>query len=61
MSAVELRGIERESVTRWLDERGVPAPVEFSLVSGGRSNLTYRVTGADGRVRALRRPPTGEC
>ncbi|SFS66055.1 phosphotransferase family protein [Saccharopolyspora flava] len=56
---MELQGIEREAVTRWLDRHGVPAPVEFSLVSGGRSNLTYRVTGADGRVRALRRPPTG--
>jgi aminoglycoside phosphotransferase (APT) family kinase protein len=59
VSAVELPGIEHDAVTRWLAERGVPAPVEFSLVSGGRSNLTYRVTGADGVVRALRRPPTG--
>lgn len=59
MSAVELPGIEHDAVTRWLAERGVPTPVEFSLVSGGRSNLTYRVTGADGVVRALRRPPTG--
>ncbi|WP_279580677.1 phosphotransferase family protein [Fodinicola feengrottensis] len=28
-------------------------------MSGGRSNLTYRVTDAVGVVRALRRPPTG--
>lgn len=56
---MELPGIERSSVSRWLAERGVPTPVEFSLVSGGRSNLTYRVSDADGVVRALRRPPTG--
>ncbi|TWF93942.1 aminoglycoside phosphotransferase (APT) family kinase protein [Saccharopolyspora dendranthemae] len=56
---MELPGIELSSVSRWLAERGVPTPVEFSLVSGGRSNLTYRVSDADGVVRALRRPPTG--
>ena len=56
---MELPGIERSSVSRWLAERGVPTPVEFSLVSGGRSNLTYRVSDAGGVVRALRRPPTG--
>jgi aminoglycoside phosphotransferase (APT) family kinase protein len=33
--------------------------VEFELVSGGRSNLTYRLTDAGGAVYALRRPPLG--
>jgi transposase len=33
--------------------------VEFGLVSGGRSNLTYRLTDAAGVIYALRRPPTG--
>ncbi|MHB1710311.1 MAG: phosphotransferase family protein [Acidimicrobiales bacterium] len=29
------------------------------LIAGGRSNLTYRLTAADGRTWVLRRPPTG--
>ncbi|MQA13247.1 MAG: phosphotransferase [Pseudonocardiaceae bacterium] len=63
MSAAEVRlpGIEPAGVTPWLVEHvdGLRAPVTFSLVSGGRSNLTYRVTDAAGVARALRRPPTG--
>lgn len=35
------------------------APFEYELIVGGRSNLTFRVTGADGRRFVLRRPPTG--
>lgn len=35
----------------------VEAPFTFSLVAGGRSNLTYRVDDANGRAMALRRPP----
>jgi aminoglycoside phosphotransferase (APT) family kinase protein len=54
-------GIDAEAVTRWLAAHvdGLEPPVEFSLISGGRSNLTYRLTDAAGTVRALRRPPTG--
>ena len=33
--------------------------MRFELISGGRSNLTYRLTDAAGTVYALRRPPTG--
>jgi len=56
-----LPGIEAERVGRWLAENvdGLTGPVEFGLVSGGRSNLTYRVTDAAGTAYALRRPPTG--
>jgi aminoglycoside phosphotransferase (APT) family kinase protein len=48
-------------VERWLAGHvdGLAVPVEFGLVSGGRSNLTYRVTDAAGTAYALRRPPTG--
>jgi aminoglycoside phosphotransferase (APT) family kinase protein len=54
-------GIDRERVTGWLAGHvgGLAAPVEFELISGGRSNLTYRLTDAAGAVYALRRPPTG--
>ena len=32
-------------------------PLTFTLIAGGRSNLTYRVEDAAGRTWALRRPP----
>ncbi|MBS1847699.1 MAG: phosphotransferase family protein [Actinobacteria bacterium] len=34
-------------------------PLEFSLISGGRSNLTFDVTDAAGGHWVLRRPPLG--
>src|SRR5438552_4241120 len=56
-----LPGIEAERVGHWLAEHvdDLAGPVEFGLVSGGRSNLTYRLTDAAGATYALRRPPTG--
>ena len=55
------RGIDREPVTRWLVEHidGAIAPFRFDLIAGGRSNLTFMVTGADGTRFVLRRPPLG--
>lgn len=57
----ELAGIDSVAVSRWMAAHmpGLTPPLTFSLVSGGRSNLTYRVTDGAGTVRALRRPPTG--
>src|ERR1700719_1734750 len=56
-----LAGIEAVRVGRGRAEQvdGLAGPVGFELVSGGRSNLTYRLTDAAGAVYALRRPPTG--
>jgi aminoglycoside phosphotransferase (APT) family kinase protein len=59
-----LPGIDAGQVGTWLTGHvdGLDpgsGPVTFELVSGGRSNLTYRVTGASGATYALRRPPTG--
>ena len=58
-----LPGIQVGRVERWLAEHvdGLASPVEFGLVSGGRSNLTYRLTDAAGVTYVVRRPPTGEC
>ncbi len=51
-------GIEPEGVTRWLQARTeVRPPLGFEVIKGGRSNLTYTVTDADGRRLILRRPP----
>lgn len=54
------RGINVEQVSAWMAANvpGAVAPFTFELIAGGRSNLTYRVTGADGASFALRRPPT---
>ncbi len=35
----------------------ISPPLTFTLIAGGRSNLTYRVEDATGRAWALRRPP----
>ena len=56
-----MHGIDPDRVTRWLTDHvaGALAPFEFTLITGGRSNLTFLVTAADGRRFVLRRPPLG--
>ena len=56
-----IHGIDHDRVTAWLVENidGTTAPFEFSLIAGGRSNLTFTVTDANGTKYVLRRPPTG--
>lgn len=58
---MSVTGIDIGPVSRWLDEHieGIEGPYEFDLITGGRSNLTYRVTDASGTTVVLRRPPTG--
>jgi aminoglycoside phosphotransferase (APT) family kinase protein len=52
-------GIDRAALTTWLAERvDLELPVRFELVSGGRSNLTVRISDAGGADWVLRRPPT---
>jgi aminoglycoside phosphotransferase (APT) family kinase protein len=52
-------GINEVNVTAWMAEHvGASAPLSFDLIAGGRSNLTFRVTDANGSLYALRRPPT---
>jgi aminoglycoside phosphotransferase (APT) family kinase protein len=54
-----VQGLKIPEVTDWLVSHvdGLAAPLRFELISGGRSNLTYAVTSADGRKTVLRRPP----
>ncbi|HET6795234.1 MAG TPA: phosphotransferase family protein [Acidimicrobiales bacterium] len=54
-------GVDLDSVSRWLvaNVDGVELPLRCSLISGGRSNLTYRIDDAAGRTLVLRRPPLG--
>src|SRR5215475_10140124 len=50
-----------DRVVAWLASQGVHlvSPVRSELIPGGRSNLTYTLTGADGQRVVLRRPPAG--
>ncbi|MDE3222277.1 MAG: phosphotransferase family protein [Acidobacteriota bacterium] len=52
-------GINEANVTSWMSAHvGAEAPLTFTLIAGGRSNLTFLVEDAAGRSYALRRPPT---
>ena len=54
-------GIHEAKVTEWL--AGVVSdlkpPVEFSLITGGHSNLTFLCRDAAEAAYVLRRPPLG--
>lgn len=51
-------GVDHDHVVRWLTERvEVQPPLDFEVVEGGRSNLTFIVTDQQRRRWVLRRPP----
>ncbi len=52
-------GVDHDNVVRWLDARvdDVRPPLDFEVVEGGRSNLTFVVTDQGRRRWVLRRPP----
>ena len=54
-----VEGIDVEPVSAWLEQHvaGAAAPFTFERIGGGRSNLTFAVTGATGPPFVLRRPP----
>lgn len=58
----DVLGIKREPVTEWLEANidGATGPFDFEIITGGHSNITYKVTSqADGAAFVLRRPPLG--
>jgi aminoglycoside phosphotransferase (APT) family kinase protein len=59
--SAEVKGIHRSRVTEWFAAHigGVTPPLEFELIAGGHSNLTYKLMDAAGRLYVLRRPPLG--
>ncbi len=61
MMTTEPPGIRVADVSRWLTANvaGANGPFAFQAVAGGRSNLTYIVSGADSTRFVLRRPPLG--
>jgi aminoglycoside phosphotransferase (APT) family kinase protein len=56
-----VQGIDADKVSSWLaaNVSGAEPPFEFSLIPGGRSNLTFMVTDSNGVRCVLRRPPLG--
>ena len=60
-SPIDVPGVAVPTVTAWLEAQvaGATGPFHFDAIAGGHSNLTYRVTGADGTRYVLRRPPLG--
>jgi len=56
-------GIHEATVTDWMVAQlpEISPPLTFTLIAGGRSNLTYRVEDSDGRAWALRRPRSTTC
>ncbi len=56
-----IEGIDTAKVTAWIAERTeVTGTLEFKLIAGGRSNMTFTVNDAAGRRFVLRRPPLGK-
>jgi aminoglycoside phosphotransferase (APT) family kinase protein len=57
-----IAGVDDAAFDAWLAEHvpQVSRPVKAELLAGGRSNLTYRLTDADGTRFALRRPPVSD-
>jgi aminoglycoside phosphotransferase (APT) family kinase protein len=58
---MSVEGINTESVTAWLQAQipDLAPPLEFTLIAGGHSNLTYRFVDRKGAAYVLRRPPLG--
>jgi aminoglycoside phosphotransferase (APT) family kinase protein len=56
------RGVDVPRVTEWFQAHApeVEPPLDFELIAGGRSNLTFRVTDAADHAWVLRRPPLGQ-
>ncbi len=55
-------GIDAAAVTAWFSDHvpGSTPPLEFSLIAGGHSNLTFAVEDNADHSWVLRRPPLGQ-
>ena len=56
-----MQGIHLDRVTQWAQAHipELAPPLDFSLIAGGHSNLTYKFVDARGAAFVLRRPPLG--
>jgi aminoglycoside phosphotransferase (APT) family kinase protein len=55
-------GLDLGAVEQWFAarERPLTGPLAATRISGGHSNITYRLVDAAGRAYVLRRPPGGQ-
>lgn len=62
MTTTVPEGINAANISRFFAEHipGGDAPLDISLISGGKSNITYKVS-APGHTWVLRRPPLGHA
>ena len=60
-AAVAVEGINADNVTAWVAARidALVPPLDFTLIAGGHSNLTYKFVDRAGAAYVLRRPPLG--
>jgi aminoglycoside phosphotransferase (APT) family kinase protein len=60
-TGMEVEGIDAPRITEWFAANvpDVEPPLQFTLIAGGHSNLTFRVEDAAGHAYVLRRPPLG--
>ena len=56
-----IKGINEGNLNAWFATHieGAEPPLQFSLITGGHSNLTFKVEDTQGSIFVLRRPPTG--
>ena len=54
-------GINLTNVTAWVQDKipKITPPLDFELIAGGHSNLTFKFTDTRGSAYVLRRPPLG--
>jgi aminoglycoside phosphotransferase (APT) family kinase protein len=57
----EVEGVHAANVTQWFKTHveDISPPLEFTLIAGGHSNLTFAVKDTKGQTFVLRRPPLG--
>ena len=58
----QVRGVDPSHVAAWMSNHvdDLAPPLDFSLIAGGHSNLTYAMTDQDHHRWVLRRPPLGQ-
>ena len=56
-----IKGINPTNLEDWFERNvdGAKPPLDFALITGGHSNLTFKVDDSAGHEYVLRRPPTG--
>ena len=60
--AEEIEGIRLPATETWIGDHTdhLAPPFEWTRLTGGTSNLTFKIRDKDGRCAVVRRPPTGK-